>query len=221
MAPVSDRWKRWRSEVDLDEYETRWSRLAEDGHDIFGEADFVSRFEPAAVLDAGCGMGRIGIELARRGADVVGVDLDPDLLARAALAAPHVRWVNADLADLDLGTTFDVVVLAGNVIPFVADGDQANAVVRCAGHVRPGGVLIAGFSLRPEWPSAASYQRWCEAAGLDLIETHPAWDSWRTSPGLASGQRPGADAVGATAGYRVFVHRRPDHGVWVPDSALH
>ena len=36
-----------------------------------------------AVLDAGCGTGRYAIELARRGYIVSGVDLSPDLIARA------------------------------------------------------------------------------------------------------------------------------------------
>ncbi len=206
--PVSDRWKRWRTEVDLDEYETRWTRLAATGHDVFGEADFISRFEPASVLDAGCGMGRIGIELARRGVDVVGVDLDPDLLDRAAAAAPDVRWVNADLASLDLGRTFDVVVLAGNVIPFVADSDQPRAVERCAAHVRPGGVLIAGFSLRPDWPSADAYRQWCEEAGLASLETHPAWDSWRRAPAATPDLSPAGTDPAAATDYCVFVHRR-------------
>ncbi|MDA3040351.1 MAG: class I SAM-dependent methyltransferase [Actinomycetota bacterium] len=206
MAPVSEQWKRWRSEVDLDEYETRWSRLAESGQDVFGEADFVSRFEPKSALDAGCGMGRVGIELAHRGVDVVGVDLDPDLLTRAAAAAPDVCWVNADLASLDLARTFDVVVLAGNVIPFVADSDRPLVVARCAAHVRQGGMLIAGFSLRPDWPGADAYRRWCDAAGLDLVEAHGAWDSWKA----ADGRLPGEDGDFTTgADYAVFVHRRP------------
>jgi SAM-dependent methyltransferase len=202
MSNFSERWRQWRAEVDLDEYQTRWDRLEAAGHDIHGEADFVWRFGPTTVLDAGCGMGRIGIELARRGASVTGVDLDPELLERARQAAPGARWVNTDLATLDLGETFDVVVLAGNVIPFVAPDDQPRAVARCAAHVRPGGRLIAGFSLRAGWPTALDYERWTAAAGLTLTEAHLTWDGHRHGAGLAVDRGTG----GAGGDYRVFVH---------------
>src|SRR5919204_5229355 len=58
-------------------YEAR----ARAGENVHGEADFVESFHPGSVLDAGCGTGRVAIELARRGIEVVGVDLDPGMLA--------------------------------------------------------------------------------------------------------------------------------------------
>ena len=96
-------WSEWRAQVDLDGYEARWQQMVDDGANPHGEADFVGRFAPASVLDAGCGTGRVGIELARRGIDVVGTDLDADMLSYARKKAPHIDWVHADLVDLDLG----------------------------------------------------------------------------------------------------------------------
>ena len=56
------------------------------------------------VLDAGCGTGRVAIELAARGYAVVGVDLDAGMLGRGPHQGPGLAWVEADLADLpDLG----------------------------------------------------------------------------------------------------------------------
>ena len=109
--------------------------MAAAGEAVHGEADFVAGLEPASVLDAGCGTGRVAIELARRGIEVVGVDADPDMLERARRRAPELAWVEADLATLDLGRTFDVVVLAGNVLPFVEPADRAAAVAGCARHL--------------------------------------------------------------------------------------
>ena len=54
--------------------------------------------QPASVLDAGCGMGRVAMELDRRGIEVEGADLDDDLLAFARVDAPHIKWHLADLA---------------------------------------------------------------------------------------------------------------------------
>ena len=54
------------------------------------------------VLDAGCGQGRIGGHLASVGHDVVGVDVDPVLIAEAEAVHPGARWLVGDLAELDL-----------------------------------------------------------------------------------------------------------------------
>lgn len=62
-----------------------------------------------SVLDAGCGMGRVGIELARRGVDVVGVDLDDELLASARAEAPDIPRFTADLAAMRLPRRFGLV----------------------------------------------------------------------------------------------------------------
>ena len=51
-----------------------------------------------SVLDAGCGTGRVAIELARHGVDVVGVDVDASMIGEARRRAPELEWVEADLA---------------------------------------------------------------------------------------------------------------------------
>ena len=190
----SDEWATWRDRVDLGEYDERWARMAAAGENPHGEADLVMRHRPASVLDAGCGTGRVAIELARRGVDVVGSDLDPDLLDRARAKAPELTWVLADLAGLDLGRTFDVVVMAGNVVGFVAAADRPAAVTAAAVHVAPGGRLISGYQLRPGWPPLDEYDRWCAAAGLVLEDRFATWDG-----------RP----LGDPPDYAVSVHRRP------------
>lgn len=172
----STAWRKWRAEVDLDEYEVRWDRMEQLGNDVHGEADLVAALEPRSVLDAGCGMGRVGIELDRRGCDVVGVDLDPDLLARAERRAPHIPWIRHDLATLDLGRQFDVVVLAGNVLPFAERAACPAIVAALARHVAPGGALVLGESLHPGWPTMADLETWSADAGLEIAERYAGWD---------------------------------------------
>ena len=48
---------------DGDEYQRRFDALATAGKDVHGEAAFVMAMEPGSVLDAGCGTGRVAIEL--------------------------------------------------------------------------------------------------------------------------------------------------------------
>lgn len=189
-------WREWRSRVDLDEYEERWNRLAASGQHPHGEADLVEAYAPRTVLDAGCGMGRVAIELAARGMDVVGVDVDREMLERAQRRAPDLEWHVADLTDLDdvLGARrFDVVVLAGNVVPFIDPGRRARAIAACARHVAADGHLIAGGKLERNWPSTVDYDRWCADAGLVLADR---WSTWEREP-----------FVEGDSDYAVSVHR--------------
>ncbi|MDT7579951.1 MAG: hypothetical protein QOK35_1215 [Pseudonocardiales bacterium] len=177
--PLPVDWPTWRDETDLDEYEQRWEKLAAAGVDAHGEVALVQSYAPRTVLDAGCGTGRVAVELARRGVEVVGVDSDRDMIDVARAKAPDLRWVVADLVDLALPERFDVVLLAGNVVPYVAAGHRAAAVAACARHLSRGGVLVAGFVLRPDWPDLAAYDGWCAAAGLRLADR---WATWGREP---------------------------------------
>jgi SAM-dependent methyltransferase len=161
---------------DGDDYQARFDSLAARGVDVHGEVAFVLALDPAprSVLDAGCGTGRVAIELARRGVDVVGVDVDPSMLATARQAAPGIDWHEHDLTTLDLGRTFDAVVMAGNVLLFTPPGTHAAVVKGCARHVAPGGALVAGFQLGRGYELEA-YDEQCIAAGLTLAERYAGW----------------------------------------------
>ncbi len=172
----SDDWDHWRRQLNPTDYDERWQHIAAAGGNPHGEADLVFSYGPRSVLDGGCGTGRVAIELARRGVDVVGTDLDQDMIDVARAKAPELTWVLADLSELDLANQFDAVVLAGNVIPYVASDRRLGAVVACARHLVPGGRLIAGFQLQNGWPSVADYDRWCESAGLALEARYATWD---------------------------------------------
>ena len=152
-------------------------------------------YAPSSVLDAGCGTGRVAIELARHGIEVVGVDVDPSMLETARTRAPDLSWVEADLRSFDLARTFDVVVMAGNVPLFTPPGTQAELVASVARHVDANGVLVAGFST--DWSDrpydVESYDAACGEAGLVVVERFSTWD-----------RRPWTDA----ANYAVSVHRR-------------
>jgi SAM-dependent methyltransferase len=178
-----------------EDYQRRFDELASSGTDVHGEADLVMTYAPSSVLDAGCGTGRVAIELARRGVDVVGVDVDPSMLTTARNRAPGLSWVEADLTTLDLGRHFDAVVLAGNVPLFTPPGTAAALVTCCGRHVGPRGVLVAGFQLG-RGVDLDTYDGAAGDAGLVLEDRFSTWDRQPSDAG---------------AGYAVSVHRRPSH----------
>jgi len=159
-------------------YDRRFEELAARGVDMHGEANLVDSYHPASVLDAGCGTGRVAIELSRRGRAVTGIDLDPRMLEVARRKAPDILWVEGDLADpaLTLERQFEVVAMAGNVLIFVAPGTEGSVVSNMARQLLPGGRLIAGYSLRPDRLSVARHDELAERAGLTLESRWSTWD---------------------------------------------
>lgn len=192
MNDPTSRWGAERRVVSGADYDERWRRLAAAGSAVHGEADFVARFEPASVLDAGCGTGRVALELARRDIDVVGVDLDPVMLDQARAKAPASTWILGSVEDVAVGRTFDVVVTAGNVMIFVQPGTESAVVRNLAAHLAPEGVLVSGFQLDRGY-TLERYDADCAAAGLAFVERFATWEG--------GGWISGAD-------YAVSVHRR-------------
>lgn len=178
---------------DGDEYQQRFDDLAASGVEVHGEVDFVMRYNPAVVLDAGCGTGRVAIELARRGVRVVGADIDASMIATARSLAPDILWIEHDLTTLDLEGTFDLVVMAGNVPIFTPPGTHGALVAGCARHVADAGRLISGFQLG-RGVSVEDYDRWATDAGLNLEGRFATWDG---------------DSFDPASGYVVSVHTKP------------
>ena len=182
----------WKGEFDGEGYQGRFDALAATGVDVHGEANLVMGYGPESVLDAGCGTGRVAIELARRGVEVVGVDPNASMVATARRLAPDLSWVEADMGEVDLGRVFDVVVMAGNVPLFTPPGTQGALVAGCARHLPPGGRLVCGFQLDSGY-TLADYDAHCRNAGLGLAERFATWERAPYDGGS----------------YAVSVHRRP------------
>lgn len=194
---MTNRWLRTDVPRGAD-YDARWRSMERAGENIHGEADLVEALLAETggtrVLDAGCGTGRVAIELAVRGVTVVGIDADEQMLSSARTKAPGIFWCEADLSDPDAIPTgpFDLVLLAGNVVTFLEPGTEAQVLANLADRLAPGGVLLAGFSLSPDQLSVDRYDGLAADAGLRPLHR---WSTWDRDP-FAGGD------------YAVSVHRR-------------
>lgn len=205
-SPPVNPWLATRTRTGED-YDAPYAARAAAGSNVHGEADLLTALLQAMVplpaverayrvLDAGCGTGRVAIELARRGVAVVGVDLDAVMLTQARAKAPQLDWRQGDLVAIELGQRFDAVLLAGNVMIYLTPGTEAAALANLAHHLEAGGLLIAAFELpAPSWSrlTLEAYDRLAAAAGLTLLAR---WSTWQQ------------DAWSPADRYAVSVHRR-------------
>lgn len=190
-----------------DGYGRTFGELVASGADVDGEARLADALLPRGgrVLDAGAGMGRVAAALLARGHQVVAVEPDPALVAQARRTYPDLDVVEADLLGVSaaplvergLPGAFDLVVMVGNVMAFVAEDTERRVLSRVAGLLAPGGRVLVGFHLQGGPATARHYPADefvadAAAAGLrvDLrfgtYELHPpdeGYAVWVLSPG--------------------------------------
>jgi SAM-dependent methyltransferase len=104
------------------------------------------------VLDVGAGTGRVALDLAARGVEVVALDVDADLLAalreRAAAAGLTVATACADARWFDLGgRRFGLIAVPMQTLQLLPDAEARGAFLRTARrHLREGGVVAAALA---------------------------------------------------------------------------
>ncbi|RUP29851.1 MAG: class I SAM-dependent methyltransferase [Mycolicibacterium sp.] len=177
----------WMQKVEADPGHSQWyierfRALARDGEDIVGEARLIDAMAArgARILDAGCGPGRVGGYLAAAGHDVVGVDVDPALIAAAEADHPGPRWLVGDLAELDLPARgipepFDLIVSAGNVMTFVAPSTRVQVLSRLRAHLADNGRVVIGFGAGRDYEFNQFFQD-ASQAGLTPDLLLSTWD---------------------------------------------
>lgn len=104
-----------------------------------------------AVLDLGCGTGRVALDLAERGHDVTAVDSDPALVAalagRARERGLRVHAHALDARTLDLGRTFALAIAPMQVVQLLGGAEGRGSMLAAVRrHLGAGGELAAALA---------------------------------------------------------------------------
>ncbi len=141
------------------------------------EADFLEAafrkyctFPVRRLLEPACGTGRLVAELAARGYEVTGFDLnEPSLrylrqrLKRRRLTADIF---SADMADFALSEQVDAAYNTFDSFRHLLTEDAARSHLECVARcLRPGGLYVLGFHLLPPDASEECIERWTERHG--------------------------------------------------------
>ncbi|MGW7029103.1 class I SAM-dependent methyltransferase [Streptomyces xanthophaeus] len=156
---------------------------------------------PSSVLDVGCGTGEDVAYFATRGVDAVGVDLQPQMLQRAAQKFPGARFIEADMRSLRLGRSFEAIISFGYAIANLhSDQDIAAALQSFARHAQEGTLLILeALAFQPDMAVARPSQFTIDTPGLRATaQAHYEVDpgrrllqrrrSWRDAAGKPTAQ---------------------------------
>ncbi len=141
------------------------------------------------VLDLGCGTGAAALLAAQRGAEVKGIDVNPQMLeiAEARLKdaglAARVRFVEMGVAELDREAAERYDAVTSVLCLSELSGDELAFTLKHAARVlKPGGFLLIADEVRPEAPAIRVLHALLRAplAGLTYLltqqTTHPMTD---------------------------------------------
>lgn len=130
--------------------------------------------DASRVLDVPCGDGRIALELARRGHEVVGVDFSETMLGRAEQSASaedlSIEWRRRDMRDLPWSGRFDAAVCWWGSFGYFEDDGNRRFLQSVAGTLIPGSSLLLDSpgleALLPNWQS----RNWSRAGDTLVLE---------------------------------------------------
>jgi SAM-dependent methyltransferase len=204
FAPIMFDDARWAETGAVADGITRLARL-----DLYrADGPSTARAAPPSCLDLCCGFGRIGLELARRGFSLTGVDITAPYLetAREDAAAESLpaEFIHEDVRSFKRPGAFDVAVNLYNSFGYFADPDDDKLLVKNAfDSLKPGGVFFIETLGKEIAVRDFVQSEWFRRAGYVVFTEYEALDSWAA---LKNTWRLVPETGGGIT-EKVFVHR--------------
>ncbi|MBN2181843.1 MAG: methyltransferase domain-containing protein [Sedimentisphaerales bacterium] len=158
-------------------------RLDAAGEEVDKIVKLLAPEKDAKILDLCCGIGRHSLELARRGYQVVGVDLTEEYLAKARRQAESegltVQFVRSDMRRFCQIESFDAVINMFTAFGYFeqpADNKRVLANIRCS--LRKGGTLILDTIGKEILARIFQERDWHEQDGRIFLREHKMKQNW-------------------------------------------
>lgn len=124
-------------------YDIDYSKWADYIEEIFA----ANSLRPHLILDLGCGTGNLTIEMAKRGYDIIGVDISPEMLScaqsKSADAGLDILFLNQDMSEFELYGTVDAVVCLMDSVNYVTKKNMLKRAFKLVNnYLNPGGMFI-------------------------------------------------------------------------------
>jgi predicted TPR repeat methyltransferase len=116
-------------------------------------ADYIEKIiqknglEASLILELGCGTGSFGIEMAKRGYEMICLDLSGDMLdcasEKAIKEGVNILFLNQDMCNFELYGTVDVIVCLLDSFNYLVKPGQVQKMLKLVhNYLNPGGLLI-------------------------------------------------------------------------------
>ena len=151
--------------------ENRDEQVARELKFVHGRVQIRTDFE---VLDVACGDGRHAVSLAAMGCNVTGLDLSRSLLEYGLEYADErdaaVRFIEADMREMNFERRFDLVMCLNSSFGYFDDAENLRVLRAMARALKPGGHLVLDVVNRDWAVQACPIRSWWEAEDRMILE---------------------------------------------------
>jgi len=122
-------------------YDVNYKKWADYIEEIFK----INGVKPSLIADLGCGTGSFCIEMDKRGYDMIGIDLSPDMLdcAKKKSEGRDILYLNQDMSNFELYGTVDAIVCLMDSINYLLYVKDVKRLVKLVkNYLNPGGLFI-------------------------------------------------------------------------------
>jgi SAM-dependent methyltransferase len=122
---------------------------------------------PNLILELGCGTGSMAVELAKRGYDMIALDLSADMLSvayeKAHRAKTNILFLNQDMREFELYGTVDAVICLLDSLNYMTSFNDIEKVFRLVNnYLNPGGMFIFDLNSPYKLSSILGNETFCE-----------------------------------------------------------
>jgi len=117
-------------------YNEKHSFVTKYGEDLIG---WLHPQNAERILDLGCGTGQLTFEISELGAEVIGMDNSPEMIAKAKATYPHLRFEVRDATNFEFDEKFDAI-FSNATLHWI--NDQQNAIKSIYSNLKEGGRFV-------------------------------------------------------------------------------